>query len=264
MSNILLEEKILTKIKSSGKYSQVYEGTIRKIIAMMVTRFGKEKEIEKNVKKKLHQIYGAYFTESQGHLDKSGGSESGGVLMKHVSTAERVGFYDEFYGQIFAILSDGKDSKKYKIYDAACGYNPFSAEYFKDRVEVYHCSDIDVELNDNLNSFFVEKGLTNFSSSNKDLTIDEINFSNYDVVFLFKTLSCIERQEKGSAKIVLDKTLRAKSVVVSFPSKSIGGKEKGMRENYASFLDELLVGHSVHKTVINFQNETVYVLLREK
>lgn len=57
MDKQLLSEKIYSSIKKSGKYSNVYEGTVRKIIDMMITRYGKEKEIEKNVKKKLHQIY---------------------------------------------------------------------------------------------------------------------------------------------------------------------------------------------------------------
>ena len=86
------------------------------------------------------------------------------MLKSHVSTAERMGFYEEFYGKIFDVL--GEPGKKYKIYDAACGLNPFSAFYFKERVELYHCSDIDVEANKEINRFFTENGLSNFSSEN--------------------------------------------------------------------------------------------------
>ena len=274
MDKSVLAEKIYESIKKSGKYSTVYEGTVCKIIDTMINRFGKEKEIEKNVKKKLHQVYGAYQvsgTRFKGSSFNSGRENDGFVAVKgnwdemvdkllrgHVSTAERMGFYSGFYEKIFEAV--GGHGKKYKIYDAACGFNPFSAFYFKDVVEVYHCSDIDVELNENLNQFFKSAGLENFSSSNKDLTVDEINFAEYDVVFLFKTLSCIEREEKGSAKTILQNALSAKHVVVSFPSKSIGGREKGMAENYAAFLETLIEGMGVNKINLVFPNETVYIL----
>lgn len=260
MDKQTLSEKIYSSIRKSGKYSNVYEGTVRKIIDMMITRYGKEKEIEKNVKKKLHQIYGAYQLLVMNYellVGDGGMLDVEKILSGHVSTAERAGFYEEFYSRIFGVL--GSD-RKFKIYDAACGYNPFSAGYFKDRVEIYHCSDIDVVLNDNLNRFFRDAGLVNFSSSNKDLTVDQINFADYDVVFLFKTLSCIERQEKGSAALILKNALAAKNVVVSFPSKSIGGREKGMAENYAVFLDGLIEGLELIKIDLTFPNETVYIL----
>ena len=263
MDKQLLSEKIYSSIKKSGKYSNVYEGTVRKIIEMMITRYGKEKEIEKNVKKKLHQIYGAYQVSAMNYellamsYSVSGNELINKLLSGHVSTAERAGFYEEFYGRIFGVLGS---ERKYKIYDAACGFNPFSVGYFKDWVDVYHCSDIDVVLNDNLNKFFSDAGLVNFSSSNKDLTVDQINFADYDVVFLFKTLSCIERQEKGSAALILKNALAAKNVVVSFPSKSIGGREKGMAENYAAFLDSLIEGMELVKTDLIFPNEMVYIL----
>jgi 16S rRNA (guanine(1405)-N(7))-methyltransferase len=256
MSDPVLEERILRRLMDSGKYSNVYEGTLRKIISTMTLRFKKEKEIEKNVRKKLHQIYGAY--QVLGIRYQVLGIDE--VLKSHVSTAERMGFYEEFYRKIFDVL--GEPGKKYKIYDAACGLNPFSAFYFKERVELYHCSDIDVEANKEINRFFTENGLSNFSSENRDLMVDEIPFSDYDVVFLFKTLSCIERQEKGSAKKILHNALAAPIVVVSFPSKSIGGKEKGMVENYSNFLEELLEDIPHTKTILHFPTEAVYVIFK--
>ncbi len=257
MSDPVLEERILRRLMDSGKYSNVYEGTLRKIISTMTLRFKKEKEIEKNVRKKLHQIYAAYQISTVIKYKVLGIDD---ILKSHVSTAERMGFYEEFYGKIFDGL--GEQGKKYKIYDAACGLNPFSAFYFKERVELYHCSDIDVEANKEINRFFTENELSNFSSANRDLMVDEIPFSDYDVVFLFKTLSCIERQEKGSAKKILQNALAAPVVVVSFPSKSIGGKEKGMVENYSNFLEELLEDIPHTKSVIHFPTEAVYVIFR--
>ncbi len=254
--------RIVDSILRSGKYSSVYQGTITRIAHVMAERYGKEKEIEKNVKRKLHQMYGAYFGDGVKGLGEKGWSAERiqFILRSHVSTAERMGFYQEFYDRIFAEL--GPEEKKFKIYDAACGYNPFSAGIFKDRIDHYRCSDIDVVLNDALNGFFAASGLENFKSENRDLLSEPFEAGEYDAVFLFKTLSCIERQEKGSAKKILDQALNAAFAVVSFPLKSIGGKEKGMEENYTGFLDGITGGEVTGKTTLNFPNEIVFILKR--
>ncbi|MBK6680419.1 MAG: hypothetical protein IPG53_10515 [Ignavibacteriales bacterium] len=78
----------------------------------------KEKEIEKNVRKKLHQIYGAYQNSNINYklLSISGG-ESGvdEVLKSHVSTAERMGFYEEFYRKIFDVFGEPGRSIKFMM-----------------------------------------------------------------------------------------------------------------------------------------------------
>lgn len=260
MSRDEMVARIVESILSSGKYSNVHEGTITRVARQMAERFGKEKEIEKNVRKKLHQMYGAYFGDGVKGLGEKGWSDERVqfILRSHVSTSERMGFYQEFYDRIFAEL--GSPEKKFRIYDAACGYNPFSAEIFRERIEFYRCSDIDVTLNSALNGFFGAKGLENFKSENRDLLSEPFDSSEYDAVFLFKTLSCIERQEKGSARKILDQSLDARAVVVSFPLKSIGGKEKGMEENYTKFLEDITQGRDIFSKVINFPNEIVFIM----
>ncbi len=260
MSKVELVENIVASITASGKYSNVYVGTIRRVTEIMATRFGKEKEVEKNVRKKLHQIYGAYFGEGVKNLVEGGWDDArmDFILRSHVSTAERMGFYTVFFERIFAEV--GSASEKFRIYDAACGYNPFSAALFSDRVEEYVCSDIDVNLNTALNLFFAARFTGKFRSENRDLLSEPLDMSGYDVVFLFKTLSCIERQEKGSARKILDQASLAKNAVVSFPLRSIGGREKGMGENYTRFMEELLVGKDLEVKQLEFPNELVYVL----
>lgn len=260
MNRSEIVERIVETITESGKYSNVHKGTIRRVAEIMATRFGKEKEIEKNVRKKLHQIYGAYFGEGVKGLAEKGWDDERimQILRSHVSTAERIGFYREFYERIFELL--GPAEKKFRIYDAACGYNPFSAGLFSERIEEYVCSDIDVSLNKALNVFFSAKGLHRFRSENRDLLSEPVDLSGYDAVFLFKTLSCIERQEKGSARKILDQALRARHVIVSFPLKSIGGRDKGMEENYTQFMEGLVSGKDINVKQLEFPNELIFLL----
>ncbi len=51
--------------------------------------------------------------------------------------------------------------------------------------------------------------------------------------------------------------------VVSFPGESLGGREKGMRENYAAHFLELIEGSGWKQRNIVVGEELVFVLSRE-
>ena len=78
---------------------------------------------------------------------------------------------------------------------------------------------------------------------------------------LLKALPCLEQQGKGISVKLLNE-IECRFLVVSFPSKSLGGKSKGMELNYEAFLNSIVdkTRHAVHK--INFEREIVYVLER--
>jgi 16S rRNA (guanine(1405)-N(7))-methyltransferase len=82
-----------------------------------------------------------------------------------------------------------------------------------------------------------------------------------DLVLLLKSIPCLERQESGAGVRLLDR-VRARSVAVSFPAKSLGGRAKGMRENYERTwrprFEEM--GYAVMRFA--YAAETVYVLNR--
>ena len=82
-----------------------------------------------------------------------------------------------------------------------------------------------------------------------------------DVAFLLKMLPSLEQQEKGSSARLLG-ALRAPFVVVSFPTESLGGREKGMRVHYASFADNIAQEYGCLAATIEHPSETFYVLER--
>ena len=84
-----------------------------------------------------------------------------------------------------------------------------------------------------------------------------------DVALILKTLPCLERQEPGAGERVVREALeRARRVVVSFPARSLGGREKGMRETYADYAAGLAANLGLARTEIAFPTETFYVLRR--
>jgi hypothetical protein len=80
-----------------------------------------------------------------------------------------------------------------------------------------------------------------------------------DVAFLLKTLPCLERQEKGSSRRLLE-ALRARHVVVSFPVASLGGRGKGMRENYERGFAEMAKDGPWQIERLTFPTELVFVV----
>ena len=82
-----------------------------------------------------------------------------------------------------------------------------------------------------------------------------------DVTLLLKTAPCLERQEPGSVVRLL-RAIRSPFVVVSFPTKSLGGREKGMRRSYAKFMSGIAAELCVEVRELGYATEAVYVLKR--
>ena len=79
------------------------------------------------------------------------------------------------------------------------------------------------------------------------------------MVLLLKLLPTLEQFDRGSALDLL-RRVRARCLVVSFPAKSLGGREKGMRSHYAAlWLPQFAqLGYAI--VTLAFPNETVYLL----
>ena len=71
-----------------------------------------------------------------------------------------------------------------------------------------------------------------------------------------------ERQKKGMSLRVLS-GLRAAWVFVSFPTRSLGGQDKGMRETYRKFMQELLERVPRQAECFEFPAELCYLLRKQ-
>ena len=77
-------------------------------------------------------------------------------------------------------------------------------------------------------------------------------------MFLFKTIPCLEQQEKG-AGVRLLRSLRARCAVVSFPARTLGGRDKGMALHYDQFMAEMIRELGISMNKIPYPNEVFYV-----
>lgn len=174
------------------------------------------KEFKKLVRKHLRRIHGVFYK------NKSKGLTDWHVLLqRHRSTSERYQHFTEVYKWIETLNVNS-------LMDLGCGYNPFSYTLFE-KIDKFYCIDINKEDKAVVNEFFNEKGLQGIYEV-KDLTKKEnyehiIKLSDqYDLTLMLKLLDSLETLKKDISYSLL-KELKSQYVIVSFPLKSISGKE---------------------------------------
>lgn len=281
---------IITKnIQQAKKYQHLSLETIERIVQWAAARY-KSKEVEKQAKKKLHQVFGAYFSagekmglgrkirEAGGERRERGGTriDEQGVtneevrrsqrkkffldaMQLHASSRERGAMMEDFYKRIFEVAE-----RPANLIDLACGLNPFSCQWLAEVAPdtAYHGFDIDLDTTAQMDQFLQNEGFPVRVGYN-DLFISVPPHEAGDTVMLLKTLPCLEQQEKGISKRLLSQ-LTCDQVIISFPAKSLGGKEKGMVESYRAFLEGLVEGSGYEvKGVVAFESETVYILNKD-
>lgn len=173
------------------------------------------------------------------------------ILSRHISTRERLDFYDRLYSRIFDITGKPKS-----ILDLACGINPISFPFMDVKVKLicYELSKLDCDL---LNGYFNKFGIYGKVVCGDLLSVKK--FPKVDVVFLFKTLDSLEILSKNSSLELLNK-LNCKWIVVSFATKSLGGRKKISKRVW---FEKLLKKLKYRYEVLDFDNERFYVVRKK-
>lgn len=260
------EKKIVEKILESKKYKNLDE----KLVTSMVAEFSKKyksKVVEQEVKNKLHQIWGTYFASLPDYnklFEKltAGQVAIADILRLHISTAERISFFEKMYIDIFEKIGSVKS-----ILDIGSGFNPLNFQLMNiDLNGEYYVIDIDkkeiefLEKTLNNKDIFPNKNVNFILDCMSALEIDFVNLQKFDVIFLLKLLQNLEQQKKGSGvEILLNSINNAKFVIVSFPTKSVGGKNKNMGENYAIWFEDILSQKNIQSEKLFYENELVYI-----
>jgi 16S rRNA (guanine(1405)-N(7))-methyltransferase len=253
-------------LRRSAKYGTLCEDTLLRMSDWAAGRHSTLKAATKAAKRKLHQVYGAYWAPADaGRIEELLSSLPARpkpeelravcreILAGHTSTAERLPVMDGLYEELFA--ATGTPSV---VVDLACGLHPFALPWMPLAEDAeYFAFDIDHRLVDLVNDFLERLGHPPTATC-LDLLVS-VPEAPADVAFLLKSLPCLERQSAG-ASLRLLRQLRARRAVVSFPSKTLGGRDKGMADNYRNFVSTLSGELGAAVTVIEHPSEVFYVL----
>jgi 16S rRNA (guanine(1405)-N(7))-methyltransferase len=91
--------------------------------------------------------------------------------------------------------------------------------------------------------------------------LDRAPLPESDVALALKLLPTLERQAAGAGLALLDR-LPAAKLVVSFPTRSLGGRARGMEANYSRDFEAQLALRPWSADCFELPGELVYVLQR--
>jgi 16S rRNA (guanine(1405)-N(7))-methyltransferase len=257
--------EVIKLLAQSKKYQHLSTATIDRIVSYVASRYP-EKQIEEKSKQLLHQIWGAYYSSRPDFkklLNKITVSLEDStnikdvllpILMIHQSSKERIPVLDSFYKKIFEITGIPKS-----IIDHGCGLNPLTFPWMDLPPSTsYQSFDIDSDEVQFLNHILPLIGAKNASAQLGD--IFQSNFEYADIIFILKIIPLLEHQQKAITSELIQKQ-NCKFLVVSFPTKTIGGQNKGMQLNYSYNFENILKEAGLktfHK--LDFSNELVYII----
>jgi 16S rRNA (guanine(1405)-N(7))-methyltransferase len=266
-----ISDELLTTIEAEvrrpKKYSSISPDLIRQIVALEIPKSKNVKEVIKATRNKIHQV-GASFQETtlpyaswiQKLEQLPDNLQSAQVLdfvrvclPYHASTHERMPFMDQFFQQTLSPV--GPISS---ILDMACGLTPLCLPWMPvtDNIQ-YTGVDIYQDMVSFLDQFFAHFHIKHhFSVEN---IVKKIPQGNFQLALLLKTIPCLEQVDKSIGRKLFE-GIKAENILVSFPSRSLAGRSKGMATNYEAHFNELVAGKNWKITKTAFPNEIAFLI----
>lgn len=261
-------DTIVSAVASSKKYRSVCAGTIRRIAARELANHGNPKAATKATKRRLHQVYGAfeedldydaeyqrlaaaYATGSEGEIKAA----CRHVLGLHSSTRERLPILKGFYRTLFAVTG-----RPGSILDLGCGLNPLALPWMGlDAGSRYVALDIDADRVRFLNRYLSLAGSEPLARCQDVLSHPPDDGAK--LALLLKMSPSLERQEPGATLRLLEQ-LNTPAIVVSFAVRSLGGRDRGMLDQYGRQFSEWVRHRGWPVEELVFETELAFVMER--
>jgi 16S rRNA (guanine(1405)-N(7))-methyltransferase len=255
---------VLAGLAASSKYRHLAPAALERTARWALERHRKPADALKAAKRKLHQGFGAYLdpgalTAVHRLLDQAeqDGNSTGlheRILALHRSSAERLPHLEAFYAAIW-----GETGFPQHILDVAAGLNPFALPVMGlPESTRYRALEIDSRLADAVNRFLALAG--RHGDALWTDVLGGVEPGDADLALVLKTLPCLEQEQDGASRALLLALASVPIIVVSYPVRSLGGHEKGMRATYREQITTLSaqIGRTV--TELAIEEELVVVL----
>ncbi|MEN9937845.1 MAG: hypothetical protein RLZZ387_4424 [Chloroflexota bacterium] len=289
-------EALAAEVLASPKYRHVSPGLVRDLAVRELAAHRSRKDAAKAVKNKLHQVAGAYF-EARPDYDawlgeiaaaaaRPGAEEQGPaagdhertaappehthglalstqhsalavacaeVMRRHASTRERLPILGRFYAEVFAALPPVRS-----VLDLASGLNPLALPWMPLAPgATYHACDLYADMAAFLEGFF-QLAEVDGRAEVCDL-IQGPPSAAADLALALKLLPVLEQVDRA-APLRLLRAVQAPYILVSFPAQSLGGRGKGMAENYERRFRDLVGGEGWDVTMLSFPSELAFLV----
>jgi 16S rRNA (guanine(1405)-N(7))-methyltransferase len=258
---------LVKRVKQGEKYSHISTELVREIGRMEYIKGRNLKETVKTVRNKLHQVGSAFQEKPIPYADWTKALHTlpedlhapacqdfiQRNLSAHASTHERLPILDRFFQETLASIGPVES-----ILDLACGLTPLTLPWMPLTPKVkYRALDIYEDMTTFINQFFAHFKIDG-SSGLCDLS-HEIPSEPAQVAFLLKTIPCLEQLDKQVGKRLLT-GLKTENILVSFPSRSLGGRSKGMLQNYEAHFCALVEDQPWKTTRYEFPGELAFLI----
>ena len=268
MSDNELLDIFVSKVKESAKYAQIESNLVRQIALEELKNQKDQRAALKSTRTRLHRLTGAFLTTKLDYAKWLGVFEAmpdkrseeflearKAMIKLHASTHERLPFLELFFQVCLAPVAPISS-----LLDLACGLNPLALPWMPlaDHCE-YHACDVVEPLTVFLQNFFT---LTAQPGSVFTCNLlESIPQQPVQVAFLLKLLPILDQVDPNASSRLLEQ-VQADHLLVSYPSKSLSGRSKGMKQTYAEHLERVTAGKGFQIRSFDFPNETAYLLSR--
>ena len=255
------------------KYGNLHPGLVERICH----EEREQKKTDKAAKTRLHQLYGAYIRPNSNKKAKALIKQLTGfasssmprsptfhnhivdLLGLHSSTSERLPYYSDFYNFILSHTGTVQ-----RVLDLGCGFNPFSLPFYPHKLTEYHAVDIDLHTKDLINAFFEIMHLPKYATCEDLVSITPK--TDVDLALMLKLFPVLEAKNPGRAYSLANE-LNTTWLAITFPTKSLGGKKKGMATNYKANFEEAMNKNALSNFKLTAEcrigNELIFILKRD-
>ena len=216
---------ILEKIREKREFSQLPEKDIELAYAHFEKRQTSEEDKIRLTRELLRKIFSAFLSKKLLSLKNK---DPEWILRKHISTRERLPYYEKIYKIIF------KENKKVSVFDLGSGINGFSYNFFKKlKLDVNYTAIESVgQLVELMNFYFKQNKLNgnaiHLSLFEKEKVKKIIEKEKRPrIIFLFKVIDALESLKIDYSKELISELIPiSDKIIISFATRSLGNREK--------------------------------------
>ncbi|MBR5372967.1 MAG: hypothetical protein IK130_12235 [Oscillospiraceae bacterium] len=254
-------DRVIAAVTASRKYAAIDAQVTARVCEESLKKYPKWKDAVKAAKNELHIMHESFLTDG-GYKAAYAQLENGlpdadscrSLLMLHASTKERA----EYAEQVCEMVSQ-YFTEQDTLCDVGCGFNPFTLPLYAHLPAKYFAYDISTESAALINRYFGMLGRTDYRAE----ILDAVTAvpAPCDLMLAYKILPLLEQQKKARAMDFLSEA-PFRRAVISFPLKTLSGRERGMQAHYSAFFEEQLPEklQILQREIIG--NELFYVVKR--
>lgn len=258
-------DELIAALAASPKYGAISPELLRAVAARALAAQRSPKLALKEAKSRLHQVAGAFLDRAPRYaawlaaLRAAAGDQAQlreacrAIMAGHASTRERLPAIERFYAEVFAGLPPPA-----VVADLACGLNPLAAPWMGlPEGATYLACDLYADMCDFLGAALPLLGLRG-EAAVCDLTAGPPSW-RADVALILKTLPVLEHVRRGAGRELL-RALDAPLLVVSYPTRSLGGRNVGMAATYGAQMRAICAEEGWGQRELELPGELVFLV----